>query len=50
VYDMVGKKNGMLIVVIHRSFLGDVREVIYTEDESEMVSYKDKYINRRKVF
>lgn len=49
VYDMVGKKNGMLIVVIHRSFLGDVREVIYTEDESEMVSYKDKYINRRKV-
>lgn len=49
VYDMVGKKNGMLIVVIHRSFLGDVREVIYTEDEAAMANYKDKYINRRKV-
>lgn len=49
VYDMVGNKNGMLVVVIHRSFLGDVREVIYTEDEVEMASYKDKYINRRRI-
>lgn len=51
VYDMVavGKKAGMLAVVIHRSFLGDVREVIYTEDTNVMKDLKDKFMNRRKI-
>lgn len=51
VYDMVavGKKAGMLAVVIHRSFLGDVREVIYTEDPNIMKDLKAKFMNRRKI-
>jgi len=51
VYDMVavGKKAGMLAVVIHRSFLGDVREVIYTEDPNVMKDLKAKFMNRRKI-
>lgn len=51
VYDMVavGKKAGMLVVVIHRSFLGDIREVIYTEDPTVMKAYKDKFMNRQKI-
>jgi hypothetical protein len=51
VYDMVavGKKAGMLAVVIHRSFLGDVRELIYTEDPNVMKDLKAKFMNRRKI-
>jgi hypothetical protein len=49
VYDMVGKKSGVLVVVIHRSFIGDTREVIYTEDPKVMAAYKDKFMNRQKV-
>lgn len=49
VYDTVGKKAGKLIVVIHRSFLGETREVIYTEDPKLMEDFKSKFINRQKV-
>lgn len=49
VYDMVGKKAGLLVVVVHRSFLGDTRDVIYTEDPNVMKVYKDKFMNRQKI-
>lgn len=49
VYDTVGKKAGKLIVVIHRSFLGETREIIYTEDPKLMEDYKSKFMNRQKV-
>lgn len=49
VYDTVGTYAGKLIVVIHRSFIGETREVIYTEDPEEMEEYKSKFMNRQKV-
>lgn len=49
VYDTVGKKAGKLIVVIHRSFLGETREIIYTEDPKLMEDYKSKFMNRQKI-
>lgn len=49
VYDTVGKKAGKLIIVIHRSFLGETREVIYTEDPKLMEDYKSKFMSRQKV-
>lgn len=49
VYDTVGKKAGKLIVVIHRSFLGETREIIYTEDPKLMEEYKSKFMNRQKI-
>lgn len=49
VYDTVGTYAGKLIVVIHRSFLGETREVIYTEDPEEMEDYKSKFMNRQKI-
>lgn len=51
VYDMVGKNAavGLLVVVVHRSFLGDSREIIYTEIPSEIQEYKAKFMHRRKI-
>jgi hypothetical protein len=49
VYDTVGTYAGKLIVVIHRSFIGETREVIYTEDPEEMEEYKSKFMNRQKI-
>ena len=49
VYDTVGKKAGKLIVVIHRSFMGETREVLYTEDPKLMEDYKSKFMNRQKI-